>query len=57
MMNKLLLVTLALLSSSAVAHPGHLADDSVHGLLHIEHIILLVVAAGIVFTINAFRNR
>ena len=41
---KLLLLTLFLFSSSALAHTGHLSSESVHGFLHIEHIIMLAAA-------------
>ena len=36
---KLSLTALLLASTSALAHTGHLANDSVHALLHSEHII------------------
>jgi hydrogenase/urease accessory protein HupE len=42
---------------AAYAHPGHIADETVHSLLHIEHIIALVAAGIIAFTVYIIRNR
>ena len=41
----------------AYAHPGHIANDSVHSLLHIEHIIALVTASVIAYTVFALRKK
>ncbi len=52
------LTLLSSLGSQAVyAHPGHLADETVHSLLHIEHIIALVAAGIIAFTVYIIRNK
>lgn len=47
----------ALTSPVAHAHPGHLANESAHSLIHIEHIIALVAASVIVYTVFALRNK
>jgi hydrogenase/urease accessory protein HupE len=39
------------------AHPGHIADEAVHSLLHSEHIIALVAAGVIAFTVYIVRNK
>jgi hypothetical protein len=55
--SKLLLTLLLLVSTSALAHTGHLSNEPVHGLLHIEHIILLIAAALIVFVLKAINKK
>ena len=55
--SKLLLVTLFLVSTSAIAHTGHLPNETVHGLLHIEHIIALVAAGLIVYFVSVVRKK
>ena len=47
----------ALASPAVMAHPGHIADQSIHSLLHIEHIIPLVVAGAIAFAIYTLRGK
>jgi hypothetical protein len=54
---KLLPVMLSLASTSALAHPGHMPDETVHGLLHVEHIITLAAAGAIVYLVYRFLNR
>ena len=55
------LSALALLSSygpqAVYAHPGHLADETVHSLLHSEHIIALLAAGIIAFAVYIIRNK
>jgi hydrogenase/urease accessory protein HupE len=55
------LTALTLLTSLApqalYAHPGHLVDETVHSLLHIEHITALVAAGVIAFTVYIIRNK
>lgn len=51
-------MTLLSLGSQVVyAHPGHIADEAVHGLLHSEHIIALAAAGVIAFTVYIVRNK
>jgi hypothetical protein len=52
------LATLLLATSSlpAIAHPGHLLNESAHGLLHAEHILPLA-AAAVVIALFVIRNR
>ena len=39
------------------AHPGHIADPSAHGLLHAEHIIVLVAAGVVALAVSVLRNK
>ena len=57
MMKKLLTLTLTLVSTSALAHSGHLPEESVHGLLHIEHIIGLIVFAFVAYTVANWNKK
>ena len=57
MMKKLLTLILSLTSASALAHSGHLPDESVHGLLHIEHIIGLIVFAFVAYAVANWINK
>jgi membrane protein DedA with SNARE-associated domain len=50
-----LLTTLA--SPALYAHYGHVADSSLHSLLHSEHIVLLAVAAAVSLAAYASRNK
>lgn len=53
-----LFFTLAsLVSAPAFAHGGHLANDSVHGFLHVEHIVALLAAGLAVFLVKQFRGK
>jgi len=55
-MKNILALTLSLISTIAVAHPGHLPNEAVHGFLHVEHIITIVVL-GLVAYLVLKRNR
>jgi hypothetical protein len=55
--SKLLLTLLLPVSTSALAHTGHLPSESVHGFLHVEHIIMLAAAGLIVYFIKIFNNK
>lgn len=57
MKKRLLAILAAITSTSALAHPGHLPDESVHGFLHIEHIILLIAVGAVAITIIELRKR
>ena len=54
---KLLLLTLFSVSTSVLAHPGHVANDNVHGFLHVEHIIMVAVAGLTVYLIKVFNDK
>ena len=41
--SKLCLIAFSLTSTTAFAHTGHLSNDAVHGMLHIEHIIAITI--------------
>ena len=49
--------SVALLSPAVHAHPGHIADESVHGLLHSEHILALAAAVVIACTVYLIRSK
>jgi hydrogenase/urease accessory protein HupE len=51
------LTLLSLGSQVVYAHPGHIADETVHSLLHSEHIIALVAAGVIALTVYIVRNK
>ncbi len=57
MMKKLLVTILLLTSTSALAHTGHLSNESVHGFLHVEHIIALAVVGVIAFIVTLLRDK
>jgi hypothetical protein len=62
MMKKILTFTLlpaalSLTSTSVLAHGGHLPNESVHGLLHVEHIVGLIAFAVIVFTVTMWNKK
>ena len=52
-----LLTLLLLLSTSALAHTGHLANESVHGFLHVEHIIMLAAVGLIAYLVKILSNK
>ena len=49
-------VLFTLHAPAVLAHPGHAAGEFVHGLLHVEHIVGLVVAGTIAFAAYALRK-
>lgn len=57
MMKKILIATLPLISTSALAHTGHLADDSIHGFLHVEHIAVLTAIGLVAYFIAVSRGK
>ncbi len=54
---KLLLLTLFSVSTAALAHPGHLPEEAAHGLLHVEHIIMIAVVGLTVYIVNILRKK
>jgi len=56
-MKKSLTTILLLLSTSVLAHPGHLTNESVHSFLHTEHIVMLAAVGLIAYFIKAFNNK
>ena len=52
-----LALSTSMLSPVLHAHPGHIADQSLHSLLHIQHIIALAAAAAFTFALYAWRNK
>ena len=47
----------SLVSTSVFAHTGHLANDSVHGWLHSEHIIALVAIGLSAYLVSVLRRK
>ena len=61
MKNKSVILTaLTLLSSltppAVFAHSGHIADSSLHSLLHSEHVLVLALAAAVSLAVYASRK-
>jgi hypothetical protein len=44
-------------STTVHAHPGHIADQTIHSLMHIEHIIPLVAAGAIAFAVYTLLDK
>ena len=57
MMKKIVTLLTLVASTSAVAHPGHVANQSIHSLLHGEHIITLVVTAVITYAVYILQKK
>jgi hypothetical protein len=53
MIKKLLVTILSLTSTSLLAHTGHLPNESVHGFLHIEHIIVIATIALVAYLVKS----
>jgi hydrogenase/urease accessory protein HupE len=51
------LLIMPLVSTPVLAHPGHLSDESVHGFLHVEHIIVLLAIGLAVLLVKQFRGK
>lgn len=56
-LTKLSLSALSLASTSAFAHTGHLANDTVHSLLHVEHIIAIAAIGLIAYFVNVLSKK
>jgi len=56
-MKSLVIISMLLSSASAVAHSGHVMDESVHGSLHSEHIVMLVAVAVIAYLVKNFLRK
>lgn len=56
-MKKLFICVTTLFSTNLLAHPGHLPAESVHSLLHIEHITGLITIVAISLFIKRLRNK
>jgi hypothetical protein len=57
LVSKLSLVILSMTSTTVLAHSGHLADESVHGFLHIEHVLVLAAVGLIAYAVKILRNK
>jgi len=49
--------TAALLPATALAHTGHLPNDTAHGFLHVEHIIAIIAIGFIAYSVNVLRKK
>ncbi len=56
-MKKLLMMILPLVSTSILAHPGHLSAEATHGFLHVEHIVALAALGIIAFVVALLRDK
>jgi hydrogenase/urease accessory protein HupE len=54
---KLSLVALSLVSTTVSAHTGHLANETVHGLLHSEHIITIIAIGFITYYLTVVGRK
>jgi hypothetical protein len=55
--NKWLLVLLMPVASNVIAHPGHVANEQLHGFLHAEHIIMIAVIGLTLYLIKVFGKK
>ncbi len=55
--SKLSLTLLLPVSTSTLAHTGHLPNESAHSFLHVEHIIMLLSAGLIAYLIKVLNNK
>jgi hypothetical protein len=53
----LLAAALFLTAGSALAHPGHLTYESVHGFLHAEHIVILSVIGLVIYIVKILSDK
>ena len=54
---KLLSTTLILASGSALAHTGHVSNETVHGFLHVEHIVMLAAVGLLVYLVKSLNKK
>ena len=62
MINKILstllsLIVLSSVSTAAIAHTGHMANDTAHGFLHAEHIIMIAAISLAAYVIAVLRKK
>ena len=62
MLNKILstllsLTALSSISTAAIAHTGHMANDTAHGFLHAEHIIMIAAISLSAYVIAVLRDK
>ena len=57
LIGKMLLAISALSSSAVMAHAGHAANESLHGAIHLEHIVTLVAIGVVVFMIKQMSKK
>lgn len=52
-----LTIPAGLFSPAVNAHPGHVVEQSLHSLLHVEHIIVLVAVTVVACAVYILRNK
>lgn len=57
LVSNLSLALLLLVSTSALAHTGHLSNEPVHSFLHVEHIIILAAFALIIYVFKTINKK
>ena len=53
----LLPAILLLTTGNVMAHSGHLSHESVHGFLHVEHIVILAAVGLVVFLLKILNDK
>jgi len=56
-MKSFLILTSVLFSTSAIAHTGHMTNESWHSFLHIEHIVALVSMGIVAVAVKKLLNK
>ena len=51
-MKKLLIPILLSVTNSTYAHTGHITEEAIHSLFHIEHIIIIALVGIVAFIIH-----
>ena len=55
--NVLSLAALLLTSTTVFSHTGHLANEAVHGFLHVEHIMVFAAIGVIAYVVKVLRSK
>jgi len=55
--NLILTIISVLMSTSALAHTGHLTVENAHSFIHAEHIVLLVMVVLVALSMYTSRNK
>ena len=57
LISNLITVVSSLATTSALAHTGHMTNESIHSFLHVEHIVAITAIALIAYFVNVMRNK
>ena len=55
-MKSIFISILSLIPMPSLAHLGHLPSESMHGFLHVEHIIMFVVIGVVAYIVKVLHN-